>query len=271
MNFVDIFKAILMGFVEGLTEFLPVSSTAHLLLTSQLIKFNNLENGVFEVVIQIGAILAVILLYHKKIFSVILNIKKKENFEFATKILISFIPAAIIGLVFHDVIKKIFFSNIYISLSLIVGGIVMIFVEKIYLKNLAKKSVILTQNIDDISFKKSLLIGFCQVFAMIPGVSRSASTIIGGMIMSLDRKTAAEFSFFLALPTISAASIYDFYKNYQLIDFSNLNLILIATLASFVSAIIVIKWFINFISKNSFMIFAIYRILAGILIFFFLV
>jgi undecaprenyl-diphosphatase len=260
----DIFKAILLGVVEGLTEFLPVSSTAHLILTSQIVKFDNIQNSVFEITIQLGAILAICFLYRSKIYDVIFKINEKKQQKFSLNIILAFLPAAIIGLSFHKEIKDFFFSNLTIAISLILGGIIMIIAEKINLK----KEI---DDIDKITYKKSLAIGFCQALAMIPGVSRSGSTIIGGLFLGLNRKIAAEFSFFLAIPTIGAATIYDLYKNFENLNFNDLTLISIGLITSFISSIFIIKWFINFISKNSFVIFGIYRILLGLIIFLFFI
>lgn len=262
MSFVAIIKAIILGFVEGLTEFIPVSSTAHLLLSSQLIDFSYFANGVFEVVIQLGAIMAVVVLYWQKLKSVLLGIfKEKSAQNFTLNVIIAFLPAAIFGLIFHKIIKFMFFNPTSIAVALIIGGLIIIWVEK---SNIKPKY----QKIDDLNKMTALKIGLAQILAMIPGVSRSGATIIGGLALKLDRKTATEFSFFLSIPTICAAAIFDFYNNYQSFDSSQIGLIAIGFLASFFSAILVIKWFINFVSRNNFIAFAYYRILLGIILIF---
>lgn len=262
LNSIDFVKAVFSGALEGLTEFLPVSSTAHLLLFSWLVDFNSIRNNLFEIVIQLGAILAVVIIYRKKIFSLLFEIHKKNNRKFALNLILAFIPAAIIGGVFHAVIKQIFFSALSIAFALIIGGIVMILVDR-------KERISSTYKIDDMNSWQSLMIGFFQCAAMIPGVSRSGATIIGGLLLKLDRKTAAEFSFFLSIPTIAAATFYDIYKNFSDITFDGVELILAGFFAAFISAILVITWFINYVSKHNFIPFAIYRILLGCIVLYF--
>lgn len=264
LDFIDLFKAIFLGIIEGLTEFIPVSSTAHLLLASYLIDFQSVKNNLFEIVIQLGAILAIAVIYHKKIWSVISNLKDKNSQKFTFNLIFAFLPAAIIGALFHGIIKKIFFSNLVIAIALIIGGIAIIVIERRPVKSTVNE-------VEKITYKKAFFIGIFQTLAMIPGVSRSGATIIGGLLLGLNRKTAAEFSFFLAIPTIAAASLFDFYKNFSDLSFTNLEIILTGLIAAFISAILVIKWFINFVSKNNFTIFAIYRIALGIAILFFVV
>lgn len=261
----DFFKAIILGVVEGLTEFLPVSSTAHLLLTSQIIDFTSIQNNLFEIVIQFGAILAICVIYRKKIFEVIFSLNKKSSQKFSLNLFLAFLPSAVLGLIFHDFIKKVLFSNLVIALALIIGGIVMIIIDRNNSESQLPKEKSESE-IDNISLKQALLIGFFQSIAMIPGTSRSGATIIGGLLVGLKRKTATEFSFFLAIPTIFSATIYDLYQNSSDLNFENIQLILVGTIASFLSALLVIKWFIAFISKNSFVSFGIYRIIIGAII-----
>jgi undecaprenyl-diphosphatase len=260
LDFIIIFKAIFLGVVEGLTEFLPVSSTAHLLLSSYLIDFRSLEDGLFEVVIQSGAILAICVLYHKKLLSVALNLHQKSQQLFVANLLLAFLPAAILGFLLYPFIKEYLFSNLVIAVALIVGGVLMILIDR------RKEDAGKITEVDNLTPLKSLQIGFYQCLAMVPGVSRSGATIIGGLLCGLNRKTAAEFSFFLAIPTILSASVYDLFKNGAQLDGNGILLILIGFLASFFSAILVIKWFINFVSHHNFFPFAIYRILLGIMI-----
>ncbi|MCE3254756.1 MAG: uppP [Rickettsiaceae bacterium] len=260
MDLVAIIKAIILGIVEGLTEFIPVSSTAHLLLSSKLIDFSYIKDDVFEIVIQLGAILAVVVLYRKKILDVVLGIfKKKSSQNFVLNIAIAFFPAAIIGLFFHGLIKSLFFNPLSIALAMLIGGFVILLVEKLNIK--PKYS-----EIDDLSAWIALKIGLFQVISMIPGVSRSGATIIGGLCLKLDRKTATEFSFFLSIPTIFAASAFDFYKNYNSFDSSKLGLLLIGFATAFLSSLVVIKWFINFVSSHNFIPFAYYRIALGLIL-----
>ncbi len=260
MDFIAIIKAVFLGVVEGLTEFIPVSSTAHLLLSSKLIDFSYIKDDVFEIVIQLGAILAVCVFYRKKILDVVLNVfNNKSSQDFSLNILVAFLPAAIFGLMFHKIIKLMFFNPLSIALALIIGGIIILVVENLDIKPKYLK-------VDDLSIKQSLKIGLFQILSMIPGVSRSGATIIGGLLLKLDRKTATEFSFFLSIPTIFAASIFDFYKNYNSFDSSKMSLILIGFVTAFLSSLVVIKWFINFVSNHSFKVFAYYRILLGLLL-----
>ncbi len=260
MDLVAIYKAILLGIIEGLTEFVPVSSTAHLLLSAKFIDFSYIQNGVFEIVIQLGAILAVCVFYHKKIFKVASGIfTKKSSQNFTLNLIISFLPAAIFGLLFHKAIKLAFFNPFSIAIALIAGGIVILLVEKL---NIKPKFL----EVDSITKWQALKIGMFQIIAMMPGISRSGATIIGGLFLKLDRKTATEFSFFLSIPTIFAASVFDFYKNYESFNSDGFSLLAIGFVASFISALIVIKWFINFVSTHNFTIFAYYRILLGAII-----
>jgi undecaprenyl-diphosphatase len=255
-------KALLLGLIEGLTEFIPVSSTAHLLLSSKLLDFSAISNGVFEVIIQLGAILAVCVLYRKRIFEILLTFhKKQQSRNFILNVIIAFLPAAILGFFFHGIVKSVFFSPIVISYALIIGGVVIMVVERL---NIKPKY----QNINKISKLQSLYIGLFQVVSMIPGVSRSGATIIGGLVLKLDRKTATEFSFFLSIPTIFAASLYDFYKNYQSFDYGDLELIFIGFISAFISSLLIIKWFIRYVASHNFTIFAYYRIILGLFLIF---
>lgn len=257
---VIVIKAILLGVLEGLTEFIPVSSTAHLLLASWLIDFSYVKNGVFEIAIQLGAILAICLLYFNKITDVAFSLHKKESSRnFVLNILIAFIPAAIIGALFHDFIKQVLFSPWVIAYALIIGGMAIIVIENMNLK--AKY-----HEVEKLPKATSLLIGIFQSLAIIPGVSRSGATIIGSLALKLDRKTATEFSFFLAIPTIAGATFYDLYKNFHYLDISNFEIILIGFLAAFFSSLFVIKWLINFVSHHNFITFAYYRIILGLVI-----
>jgi len=264
MMLVDFFKAALLGIVEGLTEFVPVSSTAHLLLTSQLVDFTTIKNNLFEIVIQLGAILAICIIYRGKIFDLLIHFKEKSQQKFILNLALAFLPAALIGLAFHGLIKAFLFNNLTIALALIFGGIVMILVER-------KPRSSTVEELENITPLTAFYVGLFQCLAMIPGVSRSGSTIIGGLLLGLNRKIAAEFSFFLAIPTITAASIYDLYKSSINLTNTDLEIIFVGLLASFLSALFVVKWFINFISKNNFVPFGFYRIVVGILVLIFLV
>ncbi|MES2960822.1 MAG: undecaprenyl-diphosphate phosphatase [Pseudomonadota bacterium] len=259
LHFADLFKAVFLGIVEGLTEFIPVSSTAHLLISSYIIDFQTIKNSLFEIVIQFGAILAICVIYRQKILTVICNLKQKEQQKFTLNLILSFLPAAIIGGLLHKFIKEYLFSNLVIAFSLILGGIIMILVER-----KPKKSEV--DDVNNIKPVSAFYIGLFQCLAMIPGVSRSGATIIGGLLLGLNRKTATEFSFFLAIPTIAAASFYDLLKNSSELTGANIELILIGLLSAFFSAILVIKWFITFVSRHNFIPFGVYRIVLGVLV-----
>ncbi len=264
LHLADLIKAVFLGLIEGLPEFIPVSSTAHLVITSYLIDFESVKNNIFEIVIQIGAIFAILIIYRSKILSIILNISDKNNLKFSGNILLAFLPSVIIGALFYKSIKALLFSNLVIAVALIIGGFIMIIVD---LK--PQKSTI--NSIENISFKKSLLIGLFQCLAMIPGVSRSGATIISGLLFGLNRKIATEFSFFLAIPTIISATCYDLYKNHSALNFNDSKIILTGMISAFLSSILVIKWLISYVSKHNFVAFGIYRILLGIAILIFII
>tara|TARA_Y100000389_G_scaffold205090_1_gene263001 strand:- start:10975 stop:11778 length:804 start_codon:yes stop_codon:yes gene_type:complete len=260
MDITIILKAIILGIIEGLTEFLPISSTAHLIIAAKLINFNNIDNNIFEISIQLGAILAVMFLYRGKIIQIITTLpSNKDSQKFTLNIICAFLPTAIIGFLLYPIIKTYFFSLKVIAISLIIGGIAFLLIEKFKTKSKFNK-------IEKINIKNSILLGIIQSLAIIPGVSRSGATIMGGLFIGIERRIATEISFFLAIPTIFSATIYDLYKNYDLLNIHNLFIISIGFISTFLSSIVVIKWFINFISKNNFTIFAYYRIIIGLIL-----
>jgi len=264
IDIANLFKAILLGIVEGLTEFIPVSSTAHLVIFSQIINFQSIQNNVFEISIQIGGIFAIAVVYYQKFNNIFLKFYEKNNQKFIDNIALAFLPAVVVGLVCHDFIKKNLFSNFVIASSLIIGGIVIIFVEKFH-----KKFTI--NNIENINHRSALLIGLFQCLAMIPGVSRSGATIVGSMLLKINRQVATEFSFFLAVPTIGSACIYDIYKNFHKLNSYDIEIILIGIISSFISSLLVIKWLIKYVANHDLKIFAYYRIIIGILILIFFI
>lgn len=263
LHLADLFKAVFLGIVEGLTEFIPVSSTAHLLISSYLIDFQTIKNNLFEIVIQFGAILAICVIYRRKILEVIFNLKQRQQQQFTLNLILAFLPAAVLGALFHSIIKQYLFSNFVIAISLIIGGIIMILVDR-------KPRSAQVYDIDDIKPSTAFYIGLFQSLAMIPGISRSGSTIIGALLFRLNRKVATEFSFFLAIPTIAAASLYDLIKNSSELSGDNIELIVAGLLSAFFSAILVIKWFVGFVSRSNFVPFGIYRIVVGVLILMFI-
>ena len=253
----DLFQVLILAVVEGLTEFLPVSSTGHLILTSKLLSIPQTDFvKTFEISIQSGAILSVVFLYWRKLLT---QRKILENVIFA------FLPTALIGFILYSFIKSFLIGNLNITISaLLIGGILIIFVER-YFKEKEKKFTIF-----DLSIKQSLLIGLIQSISVIPGVSRSAATIIGGMFLGLSRKEAVEFSFLLAIPTMISATGYDLFKNASTFDSSQLLTLSIGFIASFIAALFAVKWFIKYVSTNNLIPFGIYRIIIAILFLLFL-
>ncbi|WP_460286515.1 undecaprenyl-diphosphate phosphatase [Clostridium sp. CTA-7] len=270
MDIIFILKAIIIGIVEGLTEFIPVSSTGHMILIGSLINFNGEFAKMFEVVIQLGAILAVIVLYWKKISESIIEFLKfiitkgKEGsvgFKFGINIIIASIPMGIIGVLFYKKIKSLFKPEAVI-IGFIVGGILLLIVENIF-RNRKK----LTYNIDDISYIQALKVGILQVLAVWPGMSRSASTIMGGWIAGMSTSIAAEFSFFLAIPAMIGSSGKDLFEfDYSIMTSTLWIALILGFIVAFIVSMIVIKKFIGYLKKKPMRIFAIYRILVGILL-----
>lgn len=245
----SLFEAIVIAIVEGLTEFLPVSSTGHMIITQELLgmEINDFVKA-FTVNIQFGAILAVVVLYWKRFF---------QSLEFYYKLFVAFIPAAVIGLLASDFIDSLLENVAVVAVMLVLGGVILVFVDKWF--NNPKQN-------QTINYPTALKIGFFQVLAMIPGVSRSAATIIGGMTQRLDRKTAAEFSFFLAVPTMFAAAGYKLVQNYQAVSTDDLGILLIGNVVAFLVAIVAIKTFINLLTRYGFKYFGYYRIVVGLAI-----
>ncbi|MGC8864113.1 MAG: undecaprenyl-diphosphate phosphatase [Bacteroidales bacterium] len=241
-------QAFIVAVVEGLTEFLPVSSTGHMIITEAVLGMRPTDfSKAFIINIQFGAILSVIVLYWKKFF---------QSFDFYLKLLFAFIPAAVIGFLAGDIIDQLLESVFVVALMLVVGGIILLFIDK-WFKNTAKDGQ------EDVSYIQAFKIGLFQCIAMIPGVSRSAATIIGGMTQNLNRKAAAEFSFFLAVPTMFAASAYKLMKNYQSITSETLPILIFGNVVAFFVAMAAIKFFITFLTRHGFRVFGWYRIVVG--------
>ncbi|MBV8168679.1 MAG: undecaprenyl-diphosphate phosphatase [Alphaproteobacteria bacterium] len=250
---------ILLGLVEGITEFLPVSSTGHLILVDDLLGFSGPPGKVFEIVIQLGAILAVCVLYFRKLLGVLVGLPSDPQARrFTLNLLWAFLPAAVVGLLAHGFIKSVLFSPWVVSVSLIVGGILILVIERV-------RPQPVYRDVDDLPAIVALKIGCAQVVSMIPGVSRAGATIMGAMMFRVDRATAAEFSFFLAIPTMVAATAYDVYKNRAALTLDDAQVIAIGFVVAFVSALIVVRWLIGFISRHGFGPFAWYRIMVGAL------
>ncbi len=252
----DVIQSVIIAIVEGLTEFIPISSTGHMIITGKLLGINEDEFAkVFTIAIQLGAILAVVALYWKKFFDL-------KNWQFYLKLLVGVIPAIILGLLFSKKIDALLESTTTVAVALLVGGIVLIFVDNFF-KNPEIKSE------KQVSFKTSFIIGIWQCLAMVPGVSRSAASIIGGMQQKLTRSAAAEFSFFLAVPTMLAATGYkllQFYNENGGFSGEEIKLLAIGNVVAFVVALLAIKFFIDFLKKHGFRVWGIYRVILGIIL-----
>lgn len=250
-------NAVLMGLIEGLTEFLPVSSTGHLLLMNEILDFQGPEGNVFEIVIQLGAILAVVAVYFERLWKVAITLPSSAASQrFVMAVLLAFLPAMVIGFFAHDFIKSVLFNPTVVAISLIVGGFAILWIEK----KTPKPTI---HEIEDMSWKTALSIGFAQCLAMIPGVSRSGATIMGSLLLKVERRVAAEFSFFLAIPTMAAATAYDLYKNMDHLTLDDGALIAAGFVVAFFSALVVVRSFVDFVGKHGFAPFAWYRIAAG--------
>lgn len=260
-------QAFFLGLLEGLTEFLPVSSTGHLIVAGSWIGFTSSEGKVFEVVIQLGSILAVMWVFRQRLWQLIRGTIAREPAElgFARNLLVAFLPAAVIGALFIKQIKALFFHPGVVVSTLVIGGLIMLWVER---KPQAGGVSAATRNatahrLEEISWRQALAVGAAQCVAMIPGTSRSGATIIGGMMAGIQRKTATEFSFFLAMPTMLAAAIYDTYRNFDVLTSQDLAAITVGFVAAFVSALLVVKAVLAFVARHTYRVFAWYRIALG--------
>jgi undecaprenyl-diphosphatase len=253
-------KALILGIVEGITEFLPVSSTGHLILAGDLLDFNDERGKLFEIVIQSGAMLAVCWEYRAKIGSVVRGLPSEPAAQrFALNILVAFLPLAVIGLLFGKAIKAHLFNAPVVAAAFIIGGLVILWAER-------REHRIRIESIDDLSLADALKLGLAQALALIPGTSRSGATIIGGLFFGLSRRAATEFSFFLAMPTLIGASIYQLYKERALLSFDDLGMWVVGFVASFISAFWAVRGLLRYISTHDFSIFAWYRIAFGIVV-----
>ncbi len=261
MDLILLIKAFILGIVEGLTEFLPISSTGHLILVSDLLNVNDEKGKVFAIAVQVGAILAVCWEYRRKIAAVIMGLPSEKSAQkFAINLAIAFMPLAVLGLLFGKAIKAELFKPVPVALAFIVGALVIIWVEK-------REHTIRVQEVEDLSWLDALKLGLAQAFALIPGTSRSGATIIGGLLFGLSRKAATEFSFFLAIPTLTLASAYDVYKHRELLDFAaDAPPFAVGFVAAFISALIAIKALLRYISHHDFIVFAWYRIVFGLVV-----
>ena len=262
MDIVLLVKAAVMGIVEGLTEFLPISSTGHLILAGSLLGgFGDNRGKVFEIAIQTGAIFAVILVYWQKIKSTIVALPRQPKAQrLALNILIGFLPAVVLGLLFGKVIKANLFIPTVVASTFIIGGFIILWAEK------RPPGSVRVEHVDDLTPWDALKVGLVQCFAMIPGTSRSGSTIIGGMLLGLSRQAATDFSFFLAIPTLIGAGAYSVYKERALLSAADIPLFAVGLVFSFISAWLCVRWLLKFISTHNFIPFAWYRIAFGILV-----
>jgi undecaprenyl-diphosphatase len=254
---VDLIIAALLGILEGLTEFIPVSSTGHLLLAGHFLGFSSTGKS-FEVVIQLGAVLALVVVYAAKLAWVLGNMHRDAAAQrFAVSVLLAFLPAVVIGVLAHDIIKTVLFeSPQLIAVMLILGGVVLLFVDRI-------APPALHDDASALPLRKALAIGVLQCLAMVPGVSRSGATIVGARMLGVGRIAAAEFSFFLSLPTMLGAVTYDLYQNRAVLDFSDLGQIGVGFVAAFIVAILVVRWVLAYVGRNGFAIFGWWRIAVG--------
>jgi len=264
MDLIFALKALVMGIVEGLTEFLPISSTGHLILAGSLLGFTGEKIKVFEIVIQAGAILAVCWEYRVRLRLVLSGLwYDKKSQRFVLNLMIAFLPAAGLGFLFNKTIKAVLFSPLPVALAFILGGFIILWVEHRHKTRSVTPRLV---SVDDMTWLDAFKVGCAQAFALVPGTSRSGATIIGGMIFGLSRKAATEFSFFLAIPTLLAATFYSLYKERALLSAADVPWFSIGAIASFVSAFLCVRWLLRYISSHDFTVFAWYRIAFGLII-----
>lgn len=265
MDILILLKAFILGIVEGATEFLPVSSTGHLIIVGDLLNFNDGRGKVFEIVIQLGAILAVCWEYRARISHVVGNLNEPASRRLIANLALAFMPAAILGLIFHDEIKAYLFSPITVAAALIFGGFAILVIEKY-----APEPD--TPTVDDMDWKHALKVGLAQSVALIPGISRAGATILGGVVFRLSRKAATEFSFFLAIPIMFAATGFDLLKSWHDLHSNDFLIFVVGFVTAFFSALLVVRALLRFVAHNDFHMFAWYRIVFGVivLVYFFL-
>ena len=261
MDTLLLIKAAIMGVVEGLTEFLPISSTGYLILAGALLGFDDAKAKVFDIAIQTGAIFAVILVYWQKIRSTLVALpSSRQAQKFALNVFIGFLPAVVLGLLFGKFIKAHLFTPVVVATTFILGGFIILWAEK------RQTGHVRVHSVDDMTPLDALKVGLVQCLAMVPGTSRSGSTIIGGMLMGLSRQAATDFSFFLAIPTLIGAGVYSLYKERALLSMADIPLFSVGLIFSFISAWLCVRWLLRYIATNSFVPFAWYRIVFGIIV-----
>ncbi len=264
MDIALLIKAAVMGIVEGLTEFLPISSTGHLILAGSLLEMDDAKAKVFDIAIQTGAIFAVILVYWQKIRATVVGLPtEKQAQRLALNVLVAFVPAVILGLLFGKTIKAHLFNPVVVATAFIVGGFIILWAENRHKNNSTSARV---EDADTMTLMDAVKVGLVQCLAMIPGTSRSGATIIGGMLLGLSRKAATDFSFYLAIPTLIGAGVYSLYKERALLSLADLPMFGVGLLFSFLSAWVCIRWLLQYIASHSFVVFAWYRIVFGLLV-----
>lgn len=257
-------KAALMGVVEGLTEFLPISSTGHLILAGALLGFDDEKAKVFDIAIQTGAIVAVILVYWQRLIQTIVTLPTQEaSRRFAFNVLMAFVPAVVLGLLLGKAIKAHLFTPQVVATTFIVGGLLILWAERWHAR---KPEAVRINSVDDMKLSDALKVGLVQCLALVPGTSRSGATIIGGMFLGLSRRAATDFSFYLAIPTLIGAGVYSLYKDRALLSASDLPLFAVGLLFAFLSALLCIRWLLRYVATHSFVPFAWYRIVFGLLV-----
>ncbi len=253
-------KALIMGIVEGLTEFLPISSTGHLILAGSLLHFNDEKAKVFEIVIQTGAILAILVEYRARLIAVLAGLTSDPAARrFALNVLVAFVPAVILGLAFGKLIKAYLFHPVPVAIAFIAGGLVILWAER-------RQHRVTISHVDQMGWADALKIGFAQCLALLPGTSRSGATIIAGLLFGFSRQAATQFSFFLAIPILIGAGLYETYKARKLFETADLGIFGVGSIAAFVSAYLCIRWLLRYISTHDFSAFAWYRIAFGLMI-----
>jgi len=259
MDILILIKAFILGVVEGATEFLPISSTGHLIIVGDLLQFNSERDKVFKIVIQLGAILAICWEYRARLGHVVAHVGEPASKRLFANIALGFLPAAFLGVLFHDEIKEYLFSPLTVAMALIVGGLAILLIEKY-------KPAPDTATIDDMDWKHALKIGLAQSLALFPGVSRAGATILGGVVFGLSRKAAAEYSFFLAIPVMFAATFYDIYKNWGLLHANDTPIFAVGFVTAFFSALLMVRGLLKYVSNHDFRLFAWYRIVFGLIV-----
>lgn len=257
MDLTLLFKAIVLGIVEGLTEFLPISSTGHLIIAEQLLGFTGEKENVFAIFIQLGAILAVFWEYRGRLSKALAGVaSNRDQQRFVVNLIIAFMPAAILGLLFAKHIKFYLFKPVPVAVAFIVGGLAILWVER-------RRHKVRVDDVDAMHWSDALKVGCAQALALFPGMSRSGATIIGGLFFGLSRRAATEFSFFLAIPTLTAAALYDLYKHRHLLSADDVGIFAVGTVTAFISAIIAVRALIRYVAHHDFAVFAWYRIAFG--------